>query len=67
MLIKNFNEMKSFLPSIVIKGDITILDDAADVAENNLIENILGDSLHELLLQNLPEDKKIIKISTTSL
>lgn len=62
MLIKNFNEMKSFLPSIVIKGDITILDDAADMAENNLIENILGDSLHELLLQNLPEDKKIFKI-----
>lgn len=44
-MIVNFTEMKAFLPSIVMKGTPTVFNDAIDIAQSSLRDDILGSEL----------------------
>lgn len=60
MIIKNFLQVKKYLPSITIKSDISSLDDMVSETEQELVNDILGEELHEKLVQNKEEDRALI-------
>jgi hypothetical protein len=59
MIIENFLQVKKYLPAIAIKNDITSIDDMFNIAEAELIEDIIGPELHEKIEQKNEEDKSL--------
>ncbi len=62
MIIENFLEAKKYLPAITIKSDITAIDDMFNIAESELIEDIIGEELGDILSSNQEEDKPLLKL-----
>lgn len=62
MLVKNFSEMKAFLPSIEMKGNPTVFNDALEVAQNDLTDKIIGEDLELLLEARNQEDARLLKM-----
>lgn len=62
MIVTGFSEMKRFLPSIEMKGQPTVFDDALEMAQDALVSEILGHDLELLIERNLPEDAKLRRI-----
>lgn len=59
MIIDNFLQMKTYLPAITIKADITALDDMKNIAEQELVDEILSEELYQLILQDRTEHKTL--------
>ena len=51
MIVRDYNEMKPFLPAMEMKGEPTIFQDALRTAQERLTEFILGSDLEALLEQ----------------
>lgn len=62
MLVSGYNEMKPFLPAINMKGAPTVFNDALDVAQQNLVEYIIGEYLEAQLEERSNEDKRLLKL-----
>ena len=62
MLVSGYNEMKPFLPAINMKGAPTVFNDALDVAQQNLVEYVIGESLEAQLEERSNEDKRLLKL-----
>ncbi|MBR6890770.1 MAG: hypothetical protein IKN05_07240 [Clostridia bacterium] len=60
MIVRDYNEMKPFLPNIEMKGVPTLFDDALEVAQDDLVEKILGTDLEEQLEKRDAEDRKLL-------
>lgn len=54
--------MKPFLPAINMKGAPTVFNDALDVAQQNLVEYIIGEELETQLERRDSEDAKLLKL-----
>ena len=62
MLVSGYSEMKPFLPAINMKGAPTVFNDALDVAQQNLVEYIIGEDLEAQLERRDSEDAKLLKL-----
>lgn len=62
MLVEGYFEMKPFLPAVEMKGNPLIFDDALDVAQDNLVNDILGVALESQLEARLESDVKLLKL-----
>lgn len=60
MIVKTFNQVKKYLPAITIKADITSIDDMFNIAESELVEEIISQELYALLLLTLEVDKNLL-------
>jgi len=60
MLIENFLQVKKYLPAITIKADITAIDDMLQMAESELVSDILSQELYERLLLKNEADNNLI-------
>lgn len=52
MIIKSFDTVKKYLPTIGLKLDNSIIEDALQVAEEDITEKILGEELRNLIEGN---------------
>lgn len=62
MLVSGYTEMKPFLPAINMKGAPTVFNDALDVAQQNLVEYVIGESLEAQLEQRSNDDSRLLKM-----
>ena len=62
MLVSGYSEMKPFLPAINMKGAPTVFNDALDVAQQTLVEYIIGADLEAQLERRDTEDAKLLKL-----
>lgn len=62
MLVSGYSEMKPFLPAINMKGAPTVFNDALDVAQQTLVEYIIGADLEAQLERRDSEDAKLLKL-----
>lgn len=62
MLVNGYKEMKPFLPAINMKGEPTVFDDALDVAQSILVEQIIGEDLEDLLEARNASDARLLKL-----
>lgn len=70
MIVTGIAQMRRYLPSIELKGEPEIFNDALEVAQEKLVEEILGEDLEDKL-ENQPEEhtrllakvKRVISIS----
>jgi len=62
MLVKNYSEMKPFIPSVEMKGNPTIFNDALEVAQNELTDQIIGEDLETLLESRNANDSRLLKM-----
>lgn len=62
MLVQNINEMKKYLPSIVMKGTPTVFDDALDDAQQSLVSDIIGQDLEAKLELREESDHQLLKL-----
>lgn len=60
MIIDNFIQAKKYLPAIVIKADISTLDDMFNQSEEELTDDILGEDLYQRLEQKAEGDSRLI-------
>lgn len=63
MLVKNYDEMKPFIPTMVMKGSPDLFNDALDVAQDDLTAAILGSDLEEQLEGRAEADSRLLKLS----
>ena len=61
MIVNGYTEMKPFLPAIAMKGAPTVFDEALELAEENLVDDIIGEDLKEQLDQRDQEDRRLLK------
>jgi len=61
MIVKDYNEMKPFLPAMEMKGSPTLFQDALQIAQDRLTEFILGQTLEELLEQRDVNQKDLFR------
>jgi len=62
MIVNGYAEMKTFLPAMEMKGAPTLFDDALEVAQDNLVADIIGANLEERLELRQPSDSKLLKL-----
>lgn len=62
MLVSGYNEMKPFLPAMSMKGTPTIFNDALDVAQQSLVQDIIGTALESQLETRAAADAKLLKL-----
>lgn len=62
MIVNGYTEMKRFLPAINMKGEPTVFDDALEVAQNDLVESLLGTDLESRLEERNAEDKRLFTL-----
>ena len=62
MLVQNINEMKKYLPSIVMKGPPAVFDDALDDAQQSLVSDIIGKDLEAKLELREEADHQLLKL-----
>lgn len=63
MIVANYLEMKSFIPTVQMKGIPDTFNDALETAQATLAEEILGSALTSLLEQRLPEDEELLRLA----
>lgn len=61
MLVSRYNEMKPFLPAIAMKGEPTIFDEALALAQENLVDDIIGEALETILENRDNGDSRLLK------
>lgn len=54
--------MRPFIPTVEMKGEPTIFDDALEVAQDSIVSDILGYALEDILEKRNEEDKKLLKL-----
>ena len=62
MLVSGYTEMKPFLPAINMKGAPTVFNDALDVAQQNLVEYVIGEDLEAQLERRSNDDSRLLKL-----
>ena len=62
MIVSGYTEMKPFLPAINMKGAPTVFNDALDVAQCALVEDIIGSDLETLLEERNNDDSRLLKM-----
>jgi len=60
MIIKDLKDAKKYLPSVVQKGDNIEMSDLFQLAEQQLVDDIIGEELYAELLKDKEDDKKLI-------
>ncbi len=60
MIVNGYNEMKPFLPNIEMKGRSDIFDDALALAQEALVDAIIGTALEEQLELRAEEDRRLM-------
>lgn len=61
MLVSGYTEMKAFLPAIEMKGTPTIFNDALELAQEALVDDIIGSDLETILERRASEDSRLLK------
>lgn len=61
MLVESINDMRKFLPAIMMKGNPEVFDDALEVAQESLVDEILGEDLESRLEKKDDTDKRLLK------
>ena len=61
MIVNGYNEMKPFLPNVEMKGSPSIFMDALTVAQDDLVDMILGATLEERVEARNDVDGKLLK------
>lgn len=61
MLVSGYTEMKAFLPAIEMKGTPTIFNDALELAQETLVDDIIGSDLETILERRESEDSRLLK------
>lgn len=61
MLVSGYTEMKAFLPAIEMKGTPTIFNDALELAQEALVDDIIGSDLETILERRESEDSRLLK------
>ena len=61
MIVANYLEMKTFIPTVQMKGIPDTFNDALETAQATLAEEILGATLTSLLEQRRPEDEELLQ------
>lgn len=61
MLVESINDMRKFLPAIMMKGNPEVFDDALEVAQESLVDEILGEDLESRLEKKDETDKRLLK------
>ena len=62
MFVRNYTEMKPFLPAIEMKAAQTIFDDALDTAQQDLVADIIGTDLEAQLENRAEADAALLKL-----
>lgn len=62
MFVRNYTEMKPFLPAIEMKAAQTIFDDALDTAQQDLVADIIGTDLETQLENRAQADAALLKL-----
>ncbi len=62
MIVSGYTEMKPFLPAINMKGAPAVFNDALDIAQGALVEDIIGTDLETLLEERNPSDARLLKM-----
>lgn len=62
MIVSGYTEMKPFLPAINMKGAPTVFNDALDVAQCALVEDIIGTDLETILEARNNDDSRLLKM-----
>ena len=62
MIVNGYNDMKPFLPAVEMKGTPDIFNDALRVAQDELVDEILGADLEARLEQGNREDLRLLKL-----
>ena len=62
MLVANYNEMKAFLPAIEMKAAPSIFSDALDIAQQDLVAEIIGTDLETQLETRSSADAAMLKL-----
>ncbi len=62
MLVSGYTEMKPFLPSIAMKGAPTVFNEALSLAQEALVEDIIGEDLETILESRGSEDSRLLKL-----
>ena len=60
MLVRDYDEMKPFIPAMVMKGAPTLFDDALSVAQDMLVEQIIGTALETQLETRSSSDARLL-------
>lgn len=61
MLVSGYTEMKAFLPAIEMNGAPTIFNDALELAQEALVDDIIGSDLETILERRKSEDSRLLK------
>ena len=62
MLVDSIDEMRRFLPAIMMKGSPEVFNDALEVAQAALVEDILGQDLESRLEKKDEQDRRLLKM-----
>lgn len=62
MLVRDYDEMKPFIPAMVMKGAPTLFDDALSVAQDMLVEQIIGTALETQLETRSSSDARLLRL-----
>lgn len=62
MIVNGYSEMKPFLPAMEMKGEPGIFTDALDVAQDAIVNDIIGSALEAQIEQRLAPDAKLLKL-----
>lgn len=62
MLVRDYDEMKPFIPAMVMKGAPTLFDDALSVAQDMLVEQIIGTALETQLEARSSSDARLLRL-----
>ena len=62
MIVASYSEMKPFLPAIAMKGEPTIFDDALEMVQDALVEDIIGEDLETVLEARETGDQRLLKM-----
>lgn len=62
MIVSGYTEMKPFLPAINMKGAPSVFNDALEVAQSALVDNIIGEDLETRLEARESDDARLLKM-----
>lgn len=62
MLLDGYTDMKQFIPTVEMKGEPVIFDDAIDVAQQCLVHDIIGTELETQLESKAPADSRLLRM-----
>lgn len=62
MLLYGYSDMRQFIPTVEMKGEPMIFDDAIEVAQQRLVNDIIGTDLETQLEAREPADARLLRL-----